>query len=157
MNNNFKKYEKPHPPFGVYTWDNRWYRESPSKNTVTISFNPYDAPSAYRAVKEAIEDYFASREWTEEEISKAKEMVGDMVREVVVNGGDVCFDKRSRNDKAITASVSKDCFNIETCQEKTSEPYGQDIFNPWIGKCVALCAALHRPTPDFITNKNKRK
>lgn len=140
--------------YGRWTWAEEWLE--PEKS-VTISFNPYNKLAAYKAVEEAIEDYFASREWTEEEISKAKEMVGDMVREVVVNGGDVCFDKCSRNDKAITASICKDCFDIESRQEKTAEPYGQDVFNPWIGKCVALCAALHRPTPDFIANKNKRK
>lgn len=134
-----------------FIWDDRWF-EPIQKETVTISFDPSDRAAAHKAVDEAIEKFYASKDWTDDEILQAKNLVKDMVQEVFMSGGDVGFDDACQKN-TIVCIVHPDCFSLdESCGR--SAPHGKDVYNIWIGKCVALCKALHRPIPDFIRLKN---
>lgn len=134
-----------------FFWDERWF-EPIQKKTVTISFDPSDRAAAHKAVEEAIKDFYTPKDWTDEEISSAKNLMKDMLQEVFMSGGDVAFDDACQKDNLVCV-VHPDCFSFdESCGR--SAPHGKDIYNIWIGKCVALCKALHRPIPDFIHLKN---
>lgn len=135
-----------------FFWDERWF-EPIQKKTVTISFDPSDKSAAHKAVEEAIKEFYAPKDWTEDEISRAKNLVRDMIQEVFMAGGDVGFDDNAYQKNTIVCVVRPICFSLdESCGRST--PHGKDIYNIWIGKCVALCKALHRPIPDFIRLKN---
>lgn len=134
-----------------FFWDERWF-EPVQKKTVTISFDPSDKAAAHKAVEEAIKTFYAPKDWTEEEISSAKNLMKDMIQEVFMSGGDVAFDDACQ-ENTLVCVVRPDCFSLkESCGR--SAPHGKDIYNIWIGKCVALCNALHRAIPDFIRLKN---
>lgn len=136
---------------GRFFWDERWF-EPVQKKLVTISFDPSDRAAAHKAVEEAIKDFYTPKDWTSDEIHQAKVLVGDMVQNVFMSGGDVAFDDACQ-ENALVCVVRPDCFSLdESCGR--SAPHGKDIYNIWIGKCVALCKALHRPIPDFIRLKN---
>lgn len=134
-----------------FIWDDRWFEPIQNK-TVTISFDPSDRASAHKAVEEAIKAFYAPKDWTDDEISSAKDLMKDMIQEVFMSGGDVAFDDACQ-ENTLVCVVRPDCFSLdESCGR--SAPHGKDIYNIWIGKCVALCKALHRPIPDFIRLKN---
>lgn len=135
----------------TFIWDEHWF-EPIQKKTVTISFDPSDRTAAHKAVEEAIKVFYTPKDWTEEEISSAKNLMKDMIQEVFMSGGDVAFDDACQ-ENTIVCVVRPDCFSLdESCGH--SAPRGKDVYNIWIGKCVALCKALHRPIPDFIRLKN---
>lgn len=100
---------------------------------------------------------FASGDgWTEEEIEKARGIVAYLADDIVYNGGDIRFFGGDKDGKHVIAvSVFTDCFAANTDKDGRAETRGKDSYNPWIGKCVALCKALDRPVPDFIMNKNR--
>lgn len=135
--------------YGRWVWAEAWLE--PVK-LVTISFDPSDKVAAHKAVEEAIKDFYTPKDWTHEEISSAKNLVGDMVQKVFMSGGDVTFDDACQ-ENTLVCVVHPDCFTLEESCGR-SAPHGKDIYNIWIGKCVALCKALHRPIPDFIRLKN---
>lgn len=135
-----------------FIWDDRWF-EPIQKETVTISFDPSDRAAAHKVVEEAIKAFYAPKDWTDDEISSAKDLMKDMIQEVFMSGGDVGFDDNAFQKNVVVCVVRPDCFSLdESCGR--SAPHGKDIYNVWIGKCVALCKALHRPIPDFIRLKN---
>lgn len=69
-----------------------------------------------------------------------------------MSGGDVAFDD-AYQENVLVCTVRPDCFSLdESCGR--SVPRGKDVYNVWIGKCVVLCKALHRPIPNFIRLKN---
>lgn len=95
-------------------------------------------------------------DWTEDEIEKARGIVAYLADDVVYNGGDIRFFCGDKDEKHVIAvSVFTDCFDANTYKDGRAETHGKDSYNPWIGKCVALCKALDRPIPDFIMNKNR--
>ena len=134
-----------------FFWDERWF-EPIQKKTVTISFDPSDRAAAHKAVEEAIKEFYAPKDWTEDEISHAKNLVRDMIEEVFMSGGKVSFDNTYQKN-TLVCMVYPDCLSLNKFLGR-STPHGKDIYNIWIGKCVALCKALHRPIPDFIRLKN---
>lgn len=90
--------------------------------------------------------------WTEEEIEKARGIVAYLADDVVYNGGDLSFILDGYD---ISVTVWP-CFpNTVYSKRETARKHDKDIYNQWIGKCVALCKALDRPVPDFIMNKNR--
>lgn len=96
--------------------------------------------------------------WTEEEIEKARDTVAYLVYNIVYDGGDVVFlllDDKNGKKERIHAFADIDSFDDVSSKKAISEPRGKDIYNPWIGKYVALCKALGKPVPDFIMNKNR--
>lgn len=94
-------------------------------------------------------------DWTPEEIAYARDMVTDLACTVIYNGGDVqfCHDWEGKNNISCTIYFHTEDDHSEI--EAISKPQHDDIFNPWIGKCVAICKALKEPIPDFIYKKNK--
>lgn len=118
---------------------------------MTISFTASTKEEAMTMAKKIIEKSFTPKEWTAKEIAAAKEEVIRLVTQVTREGGDVTFSKSSN---CIMCDFYKDSFSMER-RTKFSEPHGEDVFNPWIGKCVALCKAMKEPIPSFILNKNK--
>lgn len=134
-----------------YAWHEEWL-EPEDDAPVFIGFSAKTKEEALRKAKEKIEEVFAPKDWTESDISAARTNVIYLTSKVVSEGGDVCFTK---NGKSIVCEVSKDSFCPDSVLTGISTPRGQDKPNDWIGKCVALCSALHEPIPTFITNKNR--
>lgn len=140
---------------GRYVWDESWFEPvyCDSLKMLTISFNPSDKTAAHKMVEEAIKSYYAPKDWTEEEIEQAKDLVCEMAMSIVRNGGDLSF-ARDDDDDSIDCFVYNNSFSWEPTSNSHAKPHGKDVFNVWIGKCVALCKALKKPIPDFIRYKN---
>lgn len=135
-----------------YTWAEDWLEPADKNNIITISFSATTKEEAMENAKKEIEKLFQPEDWTETEITIAQELISVLVGKVVKNGGDVCFTK---SGKSILCEVSKDSFCPDSVLTGISTPRGQDVPNDWIGKCVALCSAVHEPIPVFIRNKNR--
>lgn len=129
-----------------FTWDKRWLEPA-----VVISFTAKTKEEAMENAKKEIEKLFQPDDWTDKEIAMAKKEVVRLVTKVTEEGGDVSF---SKSGNYIMCDFYKDSFIMQR-RSKFSSPKGQDIFNPWIGKCVALCKVLKEPIPSFILNKNR--
>lgn len=140
---------------GMYIWDESWFEPvySGIPKMLTISFDPSDKAAAHLMVEEAIKNYYAPDNWTEEEIEQAKNLVCEMAVAIIRDGGDLFFG-HDEEDNTITCSVYRDSFSWEPGHDFCAKPHGRDVFNVWIGKCVALCKALKKPIPDFIRFKN---
>lgn len=140
---------------GMYIWDENWFEPvySGVPKMLTISFDPSDKAAAHRMVEEAIKNYYAPDIWTKEEIGQAKESVCEMAVAIIRNGGDLYFGG-SGEDNVIRCYVFPKGIYEGIVSDGTSKPHGRDVFNVWIGKCVALCKALKKPIPDFIRYKN---
>lgn len=133
-----------------FIWHGHWLK--PVKDgIITISFFAKTKEEAMENAKKEIEKLFQPDDWTNKEIVMAKEEVVRLVTKVTEEGGDVSF---SKSGNCIMCDFYKDSFTMQR-RSKFSTPKGQDIFNPWIGKCVALCKVLKEPIPSFILNKNK--
>lgn len=95
-----------------------------------------------------------AEDWTEDEIEQARQLVTDLACDVIYGGGDIRFYKDIENH--VSVNIFPDAFTntgIKTCE---TQARGKDVFNPWIGKCVAICKVLGEPIPEFILEKNKR-
>lgn len=140
---------------GMYIWDESWFEPVYCGNPkmLTISFDPSDKSAAHKMVEEAIKNYYAPKDWTKEEVEQAKELVCEMAKDVIRNGGDLFFS-REAEDNSIACSIYRDSFDWDFADVFLAKPHGKDIYNVWIGKCVALCKALKKPIPDFIRFKN---
>lgn len=138
-----------------YCWGSKWLEPiSNSKSEmVTISFDPSNKSAAHKMVEEAIKNYYAPKDWAKEEVEQAKELVCEMAKDVIRNGGDLFFS-REAEDNSIACSIYRDSFDWDFADVFLAKPHGKDIYNVWIGKCVALCKALKKPIPDFIRFKN---
>lgn len=134
-----------------YFWHEEWL-EPADDVSIFIGFSAKTKEEAFRKAKEKIEKVFGPKDWTSDEISAAQAKVIFLVSKVVTEGGDVKFIK---SGEAILCNVYKSSFRSDTKLFGIATPRGQDVPNDWIGKCVALCSALHEPIPFFITNKNK--
>lgn len=137
-----------------WSWDERWLVYPQGNNgLITISFDPSDKSAAHLMVEEAIKNYYAPDNWTEEEIEQAKNLVCEMAKDVIRDGGNLFFS-REEEDNSIACSIYRDSFDWDFADVFLAKPHGKDIYNVWIGKCVALCKALKKPIPDFIHYKN---
>lgn len=138
-----------------YCWGSKWLEPicNNEPEMITISFDPSDKDAAHKMVEEAIKSYYAPQDWTKEEIEKAKDLICEMASIVLMGGGDLFFGYDD-DDNSITCTVYKDSFSWEPGHDFCAKPHGRDVFNVWIGKCVALCKALKKPIPDFIRYKN---
>lgn len=134
-----------------YAWRDEWL-EPAGEFRAFISFSAQNREEAFQKAKEKIEEVFGPKDWTSDEISAAQTKVIYLASKVIAEGGDVKFIK---SGKAIFCKVYKSSFNLDKQVHGIATPKGQDVPNDWIGKCVALCSALHEPIPFFITNKNK--
>ena len=104
--------------------------------------------------------------YTAEQIAEARERVLEMVHDVYADSGEILFFS-SKDKKTYYAVLIKNgvhC-NLEADLGQVENPatiYADDSVigrskcsdndepNEWIGKCVALCKALHKPIPSFI-------
>ena len=136
-----------------YCWGSKWL-EPIDKKMLTVSFDPSNKAAAHKMVEEAIKNYYAPKDWTEEEVEQAKDLVCEMAMSLIRNNGEVFFRKGTYDDEIIHCAIYLNSFNSYPDRETKSCPYGNDVFNVWIGKCVALCKALNKPIPDFIRYKN---
>lgn len=137
-------------------WAEDWFEPigNNETNMITISFDPSNKTAAHKMVEEAIKNYYAPKDWTEEEVEQAKDLVCEMAMSLIRNNGEVFFRKGTYDDNIIHCAIYLNSFNSYPDRETKSCPYGNDVFNVWIGKCVALCKALKKPIPDFIRYKN---
>jgi len=138
-------------------------------NKVFAAFDPYRNGIPYY-VKHSDYEIISSQKhsYTEEQIDEAKKITLRMINEVYFNGDEALFFSNA-DKKAYYAILIK---NGTHCNfEMTSSPAesttiirsqvnstftstakcsNNDEPNEWIGKCVALCKALHKPIPRFI-------
>lgn len=138
-----------------YCWGSKWLEpiDNNEPEMVTISFDPSDKVAAHKMVEEAIKNYYSPKDWTEKEVEQAKELVCKMASTIIREGGDLLFIHVDK-DNSIICSVYPDSFAWKSAYNFRAKPSGGDIYNIWIGKCVALCKALKKPIPDFIRYKN---
>ena len=138
-------------------------------NKVFAAFDPYRNGLPY-SVKHSDYEIISSQKhsYTEEQIDEAKKITLNMIQEVYSNGDEALFFSHA-DKKTYYAFLIKSgtCCDVEV----TSSPVGStttidsmtdgtivsnatcsnnDEPNEWIGKCVALCKALHKPIPKFI-------
>lgn len=136
---------------GAYAWDRDWFEPFEGK-AITFSFIARSKEEALEVASKEIEKFFGPKDWTPDEISAAQTKVIYLASKVIAEGGDVKFIK---SGKAIFCKVYKSSFQLDNQINGIATPKGQDVPNDWIGKCVAICSALHEPIPFFITNKNR--
>ena len=103
--------------------------------------------------------------YTAEQIAEAKRIVLDALKDLYQNcKGSIVFGTAETNPNIIRAyffskdetrmrsnkgeRVALEAQNVGYASAKCSS---NDEPNEWIGKCVALCKALHKPIPAFIT------
>jgi len=87
------------------------------------------------------------RSYTVEQIKQAKELLGQMMVEALGDKATgVMFVKEKKN---ITCLLNAD--DIDDISSGKATCNKQDEFNTWIGRCVSICKALHKPIPAFIT------
>lgn len=100
------------------------------------------------AIDEAVKAYEESkRQWTLEEISKARSLALDIMRHL-------CED-----DYSITWGKADGCISV-WCIAGAGVDHTNgfcmldaDMWNTWVAKCVALCIATSREVPNFIMDK----
>lgn len=94
-----------------------------------------------------LEGYKCKHFYTAKQIKQAKELLGQMMVEALGDKATgVMFVKEKKN---ITCLLNAD--DIDDISSGKATCNKQDEFNTWIGRCVALCKALHKPIPAFIT------
>ena len=95
--------------------------------------------------------------YTNEEIAETKKLCGEMMMEAFDNtrafslriydhgnDGYHCVPiPESQTQVVVTAFDTADAIGVAKCSD-------QDEYSVWIGRCVALCKALHKPIPAFI-------
>lgn len=87
------------------------------------------------------------RSYTVEQIKQAKELLGQMMVEALGDKATgVMFVRKKKN---ITCLLNAD--DIDDISSGKATCNKQDEFNTWIGRCVSICKALHKPIPAFIT------
>lgn len=133
-----------------HCWKEKWFTPIKGK-VITISFIAETKEAAMRTAKKKIEEVFSSKDWTDADISAARDLIASLVSKAVKDGGEVSF-KKIGNTISCCLYESSFSFFHETAD---ATPQGQDIPNDWIGKCVSICKVMHEPIPSFITNKNR--
>lgn len=131
-------------------WAARWLTPIKGK-VITISFIAETKEAAMRTAKKKIEEAFSSKDWTDADISAARDLIASLVSKAVKDGGEVSF-KKIGNTISCCLYESSFSFLHETAD---ATPKGQDVPNDWIGKCVSICKVMHEPIPKFIYNKNR--
>lgn len=90
--------------------------------------------------------------YTDEEIEQAKKLCGKMMLEAFDDGNTFnlrILDKNyDKSNSAVNCEISR--FNNAHNSSATARCSDHDEYSVWIGRCVALCKALHKPIPAFI-------
>lgn len=127
--------------------------------TNTISSDNYVVLENYKLEQKGKHSY------TSEQIDKAKQIVLDTIHELYSESkGSVVLSTGVFEPKTIHAYVFENGKSSITSGAGGTVPFMADKVahgsakcsdndepNEWIGKCVALCKALHKPIPKFIT------
>ncbi|HBT63952.1 MAG TPA: hypothetical protein DEB10_04735 [Ruminococcaceae bacterium] len=108
---------------------------------------------------------FGKHSYTEEQIDEAKKITLNMIKEFYSKSkGSILFSTNVINPEEGNAYVLKKdvsklsssskgeitSITAEQVLHGVSKCSNNDEPNEWIGKCVALCKALHKPIPKFI-------
>ncbi len=95
---------------------------------------------------------FGKHSYTEEQIDEAKKLCGKMMLEAFDDGNTFnlrILDKNyDKSNSAVNCEISR--FNNAHNSSATARCSDHDEYSVWIGRCVALCKALHKPIPAFI-------
>lgn len=90
--------------------------------------------------------------YTAEQIDEAKKLCGKMMLEAFDDGNTFnlrILDKNyDKSNSAVNCEISR--FNNAHNSSATARCSDHDEYSVWIGRCVALCKALHKPIPAFI-------
>lgn len=95
--------------------------------------------------------------YTAEQVAEAKKLCGEMMVEAFDDGN--AFNlrfldtNRKEGDKKVECELAR--LNMKPDSKETATCSDHDEYNVWIGRCVALCKALHKPIPAFITGNGK--
>lgn len=108
----------------------------------------------------------AEREdWTRHEIQDARMLVTDLACNAIYAGNSVEF---TRNEDSQHNIINIECRiykgilltdgfgGYDSVKLGVAKVDSCDVFNEWVGKCVAICKVVSEPIPDFILNKNTR-
>lgn len=98
--------------------------------------------------------------WTEQEIEDAKMIALDRMNRLCCMGISFVWYCNECNygttvlntNFGFDVNVSKEYKYL--CKRVKTKVHGNDVYNPWIGKCVCLCKFFNEPIPKFILNKN---
>ncbi len=110
------------------------------------SYSDDDAKNEYVIISSGKHSY------TTEQIDEAKKLCGKMMLEAFDDGNtfnlrilDKNYDKSS---SAVNCEISR--LRGANGSKGTAKCSDHDEYSVWIGRCVALCKALHKPIPAFI-------
>lgn len=134
----------------TYAWKSGWL-EPLERETVTFSFSACSKEEALKIAKKEIEKAFPPKDWTDTDITIARDLTAFLVSKAVKDGGEITFSKQG---KTIVCCFYENSFSVSHAIAE-AKPHGSDVPNDWIGKCVAVCKVMHEPVPKFIYNKNR--
>jgi len=110
------------------------------------SYSDDDAKNEYVIISSGKHSY------TTEQIDEAKKLCGKMMLEAFDDGNTFnlrILDKNyDKSNSAVNCEISR--FNNAHNSSATARCSDHDEYSVWIGRCVALCKALHKPIPAFI-------
>lgn len=96
--------------------------------------------------------------YTAEQIEHAKKLCGEMIVEAFGNGKTFGLHFLDKNKDEDTNCVECELAIFDEKNVATvAKCSGHDKYNVWIGRCVALCKALHKPIPAFIMSDGKSR
>ncbi len=131
---------------GVWAWS--------GGTEVTVNDSEYVVLEGYKPPE--LKSIPSKRSYTAAEIAKAKELCGKMMVEAFDDGNTFSLrfvDKNySANSEEVQCELSR--FNCAPGSSGIATCSDHDEYNVWIGRCVALCKALHKPVPGFIMGEN---
>lgn len=95
--------------------------------------------------------------YTDAEIAEAKKLCGEMMVEAFDDNKTFAFHFYDKQNGGWSGDCEKNEVKADSKSFDGTEAVGiakcsdHDEYNVWIGRCVALCKALHKPIPAFIT------
>ena len=95
---------------------------------------------------------FGKHSYTEEQIDEAKKLCRKMMAEAFDDKNTFSLSLLDKNYDKSSSAVNCEISRLRGANgsKGTAKCSDHDEYNVWIGRCVALCKALHKPIPAFI-------
>ena len=122
---------------------------------LTVKIDLEYPDEARHAIDEAIKTYEENKfKWTETEITAAKMQALRIMNRLCIDGYDIEWAHEHVDESSGCIAV----WLMSPDPDTIDRPSGicvirRQLWNLWIGKCVALCKATGRKIPQFILNK----
>lgn len=110
------------------------------------SYSDDDAKNEYVIISSGKHSY------TAEQIDEAKKLCGKMMAEAFDDKNTFSLSLLDKNYDKSSSAVNCEISRLRGANgsKGTAKCSDHDEYNVWIGRCVALCKALHKPIPAFI-------